>query len=190
ALPAGKADYALPFTAKLQTERALAGPGLPHRILRPTTFTESIIGDFVKNGTANLAGKFPHPTSPISVHDIARVAVNELDRGDDSGAVHELFGPEAMSYRDCIERWFTTTGKPVRFRSLPLGVFRVVARLASPFQPMLPVIASLIRSFNELDWSGDPTQTAELVGEALLTVEQAAQWSTSPVGDRQPARRA
>ena len=180
AYAAGKVDYALPFMVKLETERALARSGLAHSILRPSNFIESIVGDFVQDGTANLAGKFPNPTSPISVHDIARVAVSELDRADPTPVTHDLFGPEAMTYRACIERWFAAIGEPVKFRSLPLTAFRLVARLASPFQPLLPVIASLVRSFNELDWSGDPARTVELAGGPLLTVEQAAKhdWVT------------
>ncbi len=65
-LMAERAPYARPFAAKLETEARLRQSGLPFTILRPTTFTESIVGDFVSNGVASLAGGFPtrHHPSP------------------------------------------------------------------------------------------------------------------------------
>ena len=39
---------------------------------------------------------------------------------------------------------------------------------------MFPVIYSLIRSFNELDWSGDAAESRRLAGRELLGVEDAA----------------
>jgi uncharacterized protein YbjT (DUF2867 family) len=69
-LMAERAPYVKPFAAKLKTEATLRQSGLPFTILRPANMTDSIIGDFVNNGVANLAGKFARPTSPISVHDV------------------------------------------------------------------------------------------------------------------------
>lgn len=173
-LMAERAPYVKPFAAKRDTEASLRRSGLPFTILRPSNFTESIVGDFVSNGVANLGGSFPHPTSPISVHDIGEIAARCLGELGPSGQVHELFGPEAMSFREVITRWTDTKGEKVKFRSMPLPAFRIVTTLASPVRPMFPIIYSLIRSFNELDWSGDPAETLRLVGRELHSVEDAA----------------
>jgi uncharacterized protein YbjT (DUF2867 family) len=54
--PDGRAaPYAKPFAAKLETESALRRSSLPFTILRPSNFTESVAGDFVDRGVANLA---------------------------------------------------------------------------------------------------------------------------------------
>jgi uncharacterized protein YbjT (DUF2867 family) len=173
-LAAERAPWARPFAAKLQTEEAIRRAGLPFTILRPSNFTESITGDFVQDGVANLAGSFPHETSPVSVHDLGAIAARALAELGPSGAVHELFGPATMTYREVIERWAGARGETVRFRTMPLVAFRTIATLASPVRPMLPIIAELIRSFNELDWSGDPAEARRLAGRELLTVERAA----------------
>jgi uncharacterized protein YbjT (DUF2867 family) len=173
-LMAERAPYARPFAAKLQTETTLRGSGLPFTILRPSNFTESITGDFVSNGVANLAGAFRHPTSPISVHDLGQIAARCIGELGPSGKTHDLFGPEAMSFPDVIRRWAHARDEAVRFRSMPLPAFRVVTGVAAPFRPLFPVIYSLIKSFNELDWSGNGAESRRLAGRELLSVDDAA----------------
>ncbi len=179
ALMAERAPYAKPFADKLTTETALRESGLPFTILRPSNFTESIAGDFVQKGVANLAGGFPHPTSPLSVHDFGEIAARCVIELGPSNAVHELFGPETMSFPDVIRHWTEARGETVKFRSMPLPAFRVLTTVASPWRPMFPVIYTLIRSFNELDWSGDAADAAQLAGRELLGVATAARTSVA-----------
>jgi len=176
-LMAERAPYAKPFAAKLATEQRLRDSGLPFTILRPSNFTESIWGDFVSNGVANLAGSFPHPTSPVSVHDLGEIAARCLTDLEPSNTTHDLFGPETMSFPDAIRRWAEAAEATVKFRSMPLPAFRIVTTLAGPVRPMFPVIYTLIKSFNELDWSGDPSESRRLAGRELLTVHDAARLS-------------
>jgi uncharacterized protein YbjT (DUF2867 family) len=173
-LMAERAPYAKPFAVKAQTEIALRRSGLPFTILRPSNLTESIVGDFVSNGVANLAGRFPHSTSPISVHDLGDIAARCVTEVEPAGAVHDLFGPEAMSFPEVIKRWATARGETVKFRTMPLPAFRIVTMVAAPVRPLFPTIYSLVRSFNELDWSGDPAEAQLLAGHGLRTVTDAA----------------
>jgi uncharacterized protein YbjT (DUF2867 family) len=174
ALMAERAPYARPFAAKRLTEAALVTSGLPFTILRPSNFTESIVGDFVTNGVASLAGRFPYPTSPISVHDLGQIAARCVTEVGPSCRVHDLFGPETMSFPDVIRRWAGARDETVKFRSMPLAAFRVLTAAAAPARPLLPVIYTLIRSFNELDWSGDAAESRRLAESELLSVADAA----------------
>jgi uncharacterized protein YbjT (DUF2867 family) len=174
ALMAERAPYARPFAVKWLTEAALRASGLPFTILRPSNLTESIAGDFVSNGVASLAGRFPYPTSPISVNDLGQIAARCAAEIGPSGRVHDLFGPQTLSFPDVIRHWAAARGETVKFRSMPLPAFRVLAAAAAPARPLLPVIYSLIRSFNELDWSGDAAESRRLAGDELLSVEDAA----------------
>jgi hypothetical protein len=79
-----------------------------------------------------------------------------------------------MSFPDVIRRWTDARGEHVKFRSLPLPLLRVMTTAASPLRPMFPIIYSLIRSFNELDWSGDAAESLRLLGRELHSVEAAA----------------
>jgi uncharacterized protein YbjT (DUF2867 family) len=171
---AERAPYVKPFAAKLATEAVLRASGLPFTILRPSNLTESVVGDFVDDGVANLAGRFRHPTSPISVHDLGAIAARCLDALGPSNAVHELFGPDTMSFPAVIERWTQARGETVKLRSLPLPLFRLMTTAASPLRPMFPIIYTLIRSFNELDWSGDSAESRRLAGGELRGVAAAA----------------
>jgi uncharacterized protein YbjT (DUF2867 family) len=180
ALMAERAPYARPFAVKRLTEAVLVASGLPFTILRPSNFTESIVGDFVTNGVASLAGRFPHPTSPISVHDLGQIAARCVTELGPSRRVHDLFGPETMSFPDVIRRWAGARDEAVKFRSMPLPAFRVLTAAAAPARPLLPVIYSLIRSFNELDWSGDAAESRRLAGGELLSVDDAARRRRQP----------
>jgi len=76
--------------------------------------------------------------------------------------VHDLFGPETISFPDVIRQWAGARHETVKFRSMPLSAFRVLTAAAAPVRPLFPVIYSLIRSFNELDWSGDDAESRAL----------------------------
>jgi hypothetical protein len=97
-----------------------------------------------------------------------------------SGRVHDLFGPETMSFPDVIRRWAGARHETVKFRSIPLPAFRVLTAAAAPVRPLFPVIYSLIRSFNELDWSGDAAEGRRLAGGELLSVDDAARRHRQP----------
>ncbi|MGO8894020.1 MAG: hypothetical protein ACLP8X_25890 [Streptosporangiaceae bacterium] len=127
-----------------------------------------------------LAGGFPHPTSPISVHDLGQIAARCVAELGPWGRVHDLFGPETMSFPDVIRRWAGARDETVKFRSMPLPAFRVLAAAAAPVRPLFPVIYSLIKSFNELDWSGDAAESRRLAGGELLGVEDAARHHRQP----------
>ncbi len=176
-LMAEKAPYAKPFAAKLATETALRESGLEFTSLRPSNLTESIAGDFVDKGVANLAGPFTRPTSPISIHDVGEIAANCLTTRE--AGIHELFGPDTLSFPDAIARWTEARGETVKFRSMPLPAFRAITTLASPVRPLFPVIYTLIRSFNELDWSGDVAETRRLLGREPLGVADSARKGVS-----------
>ena len=172
-----QAAYARPWAVKLDTEARLKESGVPHTIVRPSNLTESITGDFVRNGVAYLAGRFKKPTSPISTHDVGAIIARCFDLPEARGQTYELFGPEAVRFPDVIRRWHAVTGDPVKFRWMPLFAFRLFASMTKGGSPMMPAIYTLVRAFNQLDWSGDPAQTRQLRGHDLLTIEKAAERS-------------
>ncbi len=79
-----------------------------------------------------------------------------------------------MSFPDVISRWADARGETVKLRTMPLPAFRILSTGAAPVRPLFPIIYSLIRSFNELDWSGDPTDTRRFAGRELHGVADAA----------------
>ncbi len=173
ALNCERAHYVVPFAVKLETEGVLKASGLPYTILRPSNFLESLLGDFVQNGTAMLPGPFTNLTSPITVADLGAAAAACFGRADSVGRTYELFGPEKIGYPEFFETWGRLT-KPIKIRRIPLGLFKVITTVASPFAPLFPVIYSLLKSFNEFDWSGDPADLEMLLGRKATTIAAAA----------------
>ncbi len=104
------------FRGKARLERALAGSGLSHAIVRPAVLFGR--DDILINNIAWLLRRFPvfgivgdggYRLQPIHVDDMARLAVAlGRARGD---AVVEAIGPEDFTYRELVETIGTAIGR-------------------------------------------------------------------------------
>ncbi len=162
------------FRYKVEMEAALKSSGLPYTILRPTLLMGFFTDDLVRNGVAQLAGRFPHPVSPVHAGDVGLAAARCLGDPNAYGHTYELFGPEKMGFVEAIERWSRESGQPVTIRRMPLFAFRVVSILLAFQLPVLRSIYPLIRACNEYDWSGDPETLRTLIGREPTTLAQFA----------------
>ncbi|WP_435417024.1 NAD(P)H-binding protein [Parerythrobacter aurantius] len=118
--------------AKLAFEQELRESGLIWTIVRPTAFFKSLSGQvarvaagkpFLLFGDGELTrGK------PISDGDLARFIVGCLDDPERHNRILPIGGPgPAISPREQGEMLFELTGKPTRYRSVPVGMFSVAA---------------------------------------------------------------
>ena len=169
-----RAAYFPDFAAKVQAEASLKASGLPYTILRPSGFMEGLLQDVVHGSVAQLAGSFPHPINLIAVADVGAAVARAFDRADLVGKTVELFGPEKTGFVEAIEKWSAYAGKKLTYRRMPLGLFRVIATLGAPFQPILPSAYQVVRSLNECDWSGDPRALRDLLGREPTTLRDIA----------------
>ena len=107
-------------------EAALRRSGLPHAVLRPVFFQQSLL--LMANDARK--GRLVAPTgrgraAMVDARDVAASAAAILDRpaGHD-GTVHELTGPEAMSFGEVAARIGRLTGRGVRHVSPPAFLAR------------------------------------------------------------------
>jgi len=118
-----RADERLTPIAELHrpVEEALESSGLAWTFLRPNyymqNFTRQMAAGIASAGViAQPASR--SPTSFVDARDVARVAAAVLtDRGHD-GEVHELTGPEALSFEQVAQTFSVILGRPVRFAEL------------------------------------------------------------------------
>jgi len=66
---------------------------------------------------------------PVYVGDVAGAAMAALDRGEASGGLYELGGPDVLSFRAVIEYILEVTHRRRRLVALPMGLARLQARV-------------------------------------------------------------
>jgi NADH dehydrogenase len=112
------------FRGKARLERALRDSGLAHSILRPAV----LFGpeDILVNNIAWALRTFPlfgvfgrgdYRLRPIHVDDLAALAVENGEAGDDT--VVDAVGPESFSYRELVQMLGRAIGRPRPVLSIP-----------------------------------------------------------------------
>ncbi len=122
--------------AKLQFEAELAAAPIVHTIVRPTAFFKSLSGQvkrvaagkpFLLFGDGELTR-----CKPISDADLARFIADCLIDPESQDAVLPIGGPgPAINPREQGELLFELTGQEPKFRSVPVRLFDIAARVLS-----------------------------------------------------------
>lgn len=131
--------------AKLAFERALIDSGLAYSIVRPTAFFKSLAGQVerVKRGKPFLVfgdGALTACT-PISEPDVARFLADCLEDRSLRNAILPVGGPgPALTPRQQGELLFELTGRPPRFRHVPVRMFDVAAAILGALGQVVPAL--------------------------------------------------
>ena len=139
--------------AKLAFERVLMDSGLGYAIVRPTAFFKSLSGqvDRVREGRPFLVFGDGTLTAckPISDEDLADYLVNCIDNPQRHNRILPIGGPgPAVTPRQQGQWLFELTGRPPRFRQVPLALLDGVVAglgLAGRVWPGLAAKAELAR---------------------------------------------
>ena len=123
------------FRTKGQAEDAFSRTGIPTTILRtpillgPGTAGAAALARTVKMGKARLLGGGAYTMRPLDADDLTRALVSICRRRPDGSAVHELVGPEPVTYRALVERAARSVGAEVSLGSMPIALAKVGAWL-------------------------------------------------------------
>ncbi|MEU4740279.1 NAD(P)H-binding protein [Actinosynnema sp. NPDC023658] len=165
AVAAGMRRFVLLSTrgaAEMRDERLLAaeqlvrGSGVDWTVLRPDWFDQNFDEGFFR--PAVLAGELVLPLGDkrqafVDADDIAAVAVAALTEDGHEGLVHEVTGPEALSFPQALAAITRVTGLRVGFRGTPDDYRAVVPADLAEQQ---------IEAWDALD-DGEPTDTVARV---------------------------
>jgi uncharacterized protein YbjT (DUF2867 family) len=111
-----------------QAVQAVAGAaGVDWTVLRCSWFAQNFSeGQFAP---ALRAGELALPVDGVvepflDADDVADAAVAALLDDGHAGQLYELTGPRALTFADVVQEIAAASGRPVRFRTVPLGQFR------------------------------------------------------------------
>jgi uncharacterized protein YbjT (DUF2867 family) len=155
--------------AKAQVERALAASALNWTIVRPTAFMDlyahELIGKRVLAGKpAMLLGRGNQRRNLVAVADVATAIARIADQDGFSHRTIEIGGPDNLTDREVATLYGQLSGKPVRIRSLPAPVVRL---LASIIRPVHSGVTNILRFSQQVDGGEPLTFDASAMPELL-----------------------
>lgn len=131
--------------AKRSVENHIRQSGLTYTILRPTFFMEVWLGPHVgfdfQNGKVAIYGSGQNKISYISLHDVARFAVEALSNPAARNAVIELGGPEALRPVEVVSLFEEIAGRSFEKQFVPEEALQ--ARKAAADNPIEQTFADL-----------------------------------------------
>jgi uncharacterized protein YbjT (DUF2867 family) len=125
------------FASKGRAERAFAESGLPATIVRtPILLGPGTAGAFslmrtVRTGRARLLGGGGYTMRPLDVDDLGEALVRTCRARPEGVRLHELVGPEALTYRALLERAAEVAGAKLSLGSIPIWLAKAGAAVRS-----------------------------------------------------------
>jgi uncharacterized protein YbjT (DUF2867 family) len=157
-----------PVRVKAAVEGSLAASGVPWTSFRATHFMESL-PQFVRDGRAAVLGHQPHRLHYLAAADYASMAARALDSEACANRALHLWGPEAFTMREALERYVAVVHPGMKVGTLPLPVARVIAALTGNAD--LKFAAELFAAFTAIGEAGDPAEANRLLGAPRTTLD-------------------
>ena len=133
--------------AKLAFEAELQQSGIDYTIVRPTAFFKSLsgqVGRVLKGKPFMVFGSgIETACKPIGEADLAVFMANCLADPEARNSILPIGGPgDAVTLRQAGELLFELAGRPARFKSVPVGMFRVAEAVLGPLGRVFPALAA------------------------------------------------
>ena len=128
------------FRTKGQAEDLFLASGVPATILRTPillgegTAGAAALGRTVRAGKARLLGGGTYTMRPLDADDLCAAILAVCRARPSVSSVHELVGPEPLTYRALVERAARTAGVPVSMGTTPIVLAKAGAWLRSRFK--------------------------------------------------------
>jgi uncharacterized protein YbjT (DUF2867 family) len=128
------------YRTKGQAERVFCTSGVAATILRtpillgPGTAGAAALVRTVRTGRARLLGGGTYTMCPLDVDDLNQAITSVCGLRPNGVVLHELVGPEPVTYRALVERAARIVGAEVSIGSMPIGLAKAGAWLRSRLQ--------------------------------------------------------
>lgn len=162
------------------TEKFLAESGLNYTILRPCGFLQGLISQYaipvLERQAVWVMGEAA-PVAYMNTQDIARFAVQALNRPETANASYPLAGSRAWGAYEIVRLCERLSGQDGKVSQMPLGLLRGVRKVARFFQWGWDLSDRL--AFTEVSASGEPLtapmdevyQAFDIDAEEITTLE-------------------
>ncbi|MEV0675708.1 NAD(P)H-binding protein [Actinosynnema sp. NPDC050436] len=148
-------------------EAAVRESSVDWTILRPTWFHQNFTEDFLLPMV--LADEVTLPLGPgghpfIDARDIADVAVAALTRDGHAGRVHELSGPEALSFPDAVAQVAEASGRDVALVDVPGAAIAEALRAGGFSEQYATVLGHALEAIRDGHDAGLSTGVQDVLG--------------------------
>ncbi len=127
------------FRSKAEAEQLVLNGGIPGTVIRtpillgPTTAGARSLLNSASASQARVLGGGSYEMRPLDTDDLVQAILNCCERGGDN-KIHELVGPEPISYRDLIRKAAASMGNEVTVKSVPTGLAKLTAGIGGLFR--------------------------------------------------------
>ncbi len=166
---------------KQELEAALSKSNLNWTVLGCAPSME-IFFAMLRKDTMMVPGGGSSALPTISPVDVGEIAARTVMRDDLRGKRIRLTGPEALSFPEAARRISAVTGRPIKFRRIPLIPIKIAAALTRPFNPFLQHLFWAIKLFNHFpqDLAAEVPAAHRLLFETFdytpTTLEMEVRW--------------
>lgn len=155
--------------AKWRAEEAIRASGVPYTIFRATWFMETL-PLFVRGRTATVIGRQPHRLHWLAAGDYARMVAQSYRTSEALGQALYLYGPEALTMREALQRYCAILVPHVTVSTLPVAISAGLARLTGDAE--LRSLTTLMAYYNRHGEHGDPAPARAICGPPAMTLDQ------------------
>ena len=114
-----------------------------------------------KRGKASLPGGGANTLRPLDIDDLCAAVLNACRKP--RAGVHELAGPESLSYRELVERTAELLGQNMRIRGFPIWLAKLGAAAVSRLRGgITPAVIDVITSEDTVSRNADTALGIEL----------------------------
>ncbi len=161
---------------------ALMGSSIPlrgaeaHTLQRPFWFSRAFLaltGHLIeRRGLALVLGSGRARHAFIALDDVAAFLAKSVELAGTESTIHQIGGPEVLSWDDVVGIFARVLGRPVRALHTPAGFYGAVSALLDPFSPAAANLMAMSRVWAVTDTDFTTADLAPLFGITLTSAEQ------------------
>jgi uncharacterized protein YbjT (DUF2867 family) len=161
---------------------ALMGSSIPlrgaeaHTLRRPFWFSRAflaMVGHLIeRHGLALVPGSGRARHAFIALDDVATFLAGAANLSGTESTVHEIGGPEVLSWDDVVGVFAKVLRRPIRALHTPAGFYRVASALLDPFSAAAANLMAMSRLCAVTDTPYATGGLAQLFGITLTSAEQ------------------
>ena len=125
------------FRSKGMAEEFVINSGLPASVIRtpillgPNTAGASSLIGAASQAKTKILGGGNYSMRPLDIDDLNQAILNRCNSETTDAKLYELLGPEAISYRDLIQKTASMMNNKVEIKSVPVTIAKLLAAINS-----------------------------------------------------------